>query len=776
MPHVADTPAVNPMPTTAAGPGYRMPEFRTQDYIPEILRGQRAVSAGMRAQEEKERADAKINLQAAIDKYWMDGRAALVQKGGLLDMHGQQVLGKVNGKDYTQRGYETLHGIAEGIAVDMGLSGEVRDEYYRRLLQVDKTFYPELQAHYAREDYAYRQSVQKDRIAVQVSHVADGRDIDEAYAEAKRARFALRSMSGLSTNADLIEAEAKADISKGATQYVANCILNNVPETAQLWLMSRRQNVAGSVNADTLVGLQNAVKTAMTQKQQNIQSNELAQRLVNQDSPTGRVTSILENAGGSKALLDQMTKEAADSVGAQGWEDNPESVRRYKQQGIEKLIGDVGGVGAAFAVMGIASTTGLTLDESKARFSEAMAAAMKEGDPNAFINHLTPREKQAYTRFRTRYLTEKNKPRTLEDYLAEANRLAPLSSPEDRMAVALLAKTKGDALQAERDGLSLGYLNEAQRMFESGNYDLSNMISFTGASEDTKQAILALRKSYITGTYETGGDMELFTSLLQNPQGLKSLSPLDFEKLRSRLGRQNYEILSARRRELESAGVPPGDLDQGKLLDAVQMWAKKHNWDITDKKVKASVSALVDGLQEPMLVLLKERGTKGGFTAEEYNTTVESYLNSHASDPSGFTTTDVTLGELDADSISGGIKDALAKRFHLDPSVLEGDTLKMYYVNAITNPMFSLGDVIPLQDQARIRDEYMAAQGGMRPRPPNDAMVTRIWLREQMNDTPALRALGLRTGGDGRVGTGIQPQSFNDSQFDPNDADYRGVD
>lgn len=777
MPRVADTPAVDPMPSVAAGPGYSTPTFRTNDYIPEIIKGQQTVSAGLRAQEEKDRADAKFNLQAAVDKYYMDGRAALVQKGGLLDLRGKQVLEKVNGKDFTQRGYDTLHGIADGIATDMQFTGEIRDEFFRRILAADKQFYPSLQQHYANEDHKYRVSVQQDRIAAQVSRVIDGSNIDEAFAEAKRARYALNSLNGLSTNPTVIEAQAKEDMSKGAAQYVANAILNGEPETANLWLMSHKQDVAKAVTSDALVKIQDAINTAMTQKFYKLKSDELTQRLNLIDSPTGRLTTIFANDGGAdRALLEQITKESADAVGAQGWEDNPISRRRYLQDGISKLVGEVGGFEAAQAVMAIATEAKLPLDQAKARFNEAMVAAMKEGNPENFVNHLTPREKQAYVKFQNRYRVEKNRQRTDADYVAAASELMPLASNEDKTAIAALAKKTGDDLQATLDGKALGDITQARELFDTGTFDLSRVPNFATASDDAKQSILKLRTAYMNGTYESGGDQELYTELLNNPQGLNNLSPLEFEKLRARLGRQNFAILDARRREIASGGIPTGDVNQKQLLDAVNRVTKEHGWDLNDKNTRVSISYLVNGLQDEMRRLLLQRGTKGGLTDEDVYTAVKGILDGHEGrDVSWLLTNpkDTKLLDLEPDDINSDIKDALAKVYGLDSSVMKGDVLKMYYVRAKLDPSFSFGTAITAQDRARIIDDWLSQYTEQerrtgQARTPDDTLIARIWMLEKQGDTPALRAMGLKP-----PAPEVAAETYAAS-FDPNSADFVG--
>lgn len=779
MARVADTPDVAPLPGTAPGPGYTTPKIYAEDYSGAPLKFQAGVSAIGRAKEEARRADVKLKLQEAGDLYYMKARELLLSEGGLLQRQGRQVLDRVNGKTFQEQGYETLHTLATDLGHEFNFSAEEMNSFSSSILKYDKVFYPAIVEHEANEKRLYAVSVQDNNIAVQSYRVSEGANIGQAYQASYAAQMEKARLLGKDQNPKLVESAAKASVSEGAKQYVANCILQGEPEKAQLWLEANWQHADKYLTADGLLTMRDSVKTALQAKQDNIAANSVAMTVAQERTAAGALSSVLDADPAYRLAIDGLMKKSAEEKGAQGWEANEQSRRSYAVSGMDDFIVQMGGVETASAVLAVAKTSGGTLDQAKATVQAAVDAAGKAGDPTKFAKFLKPEATQAYGDVMKRYQARLNHVPTYADYLAMTQKLAPHAAPEDIARQAAVAKQRGDAVQVLRDGQDLATMQQVTEQYLQGDFDTSKIPQLAQLSPQTKLALARLRGKIANGTYAVDTDAVLVSQLMDNPDILANLTDLQIEQMRYRLGEQGYEEIRRRRRELASGGVP-GEVNMG-TVNAVLKDLAPELLGIPGDKINGTdaKTALFYWQRELRPVLqqqLTQTGGKAGWTHAEYENRIRDYLTHHIGAKGWFTDTDKIFATIQPGDVPSSLTEPLAKAFALDPAVVDGDgELRLSLVRrALVMPNFTFGPYITDKDRAMIRDQWRAKTGT--DETPDDGLTARIYILNALGDTPALRNLYSR----GRSplvlrGAGAVPQAVRDAVSNYQ-VGYAGVD
>lgn len=744
---VADTPEVSPLPATEPGPGYTTPRIFTVDYTGEPLKAVQTLSEAGRLREEARRADVKLKLNEAADMYYMKARELLVGEGGLLQRTGKQVTEKLNGKTFQEQAYDTLTGIENDLGSDFQLNDEERLAYHHKILGYNKQFYPAIVEHEATQKRAYAVNVQQNNIAVQAAIVSEGGNVDRAFRNVYNGYAELARIQGTQHNPKLFTSRAKVAVTQGASQYIANCILQGEPEKAQLWLNSNAQNVEKYVTADGLVNMQTTIKAALQAKQDNIASNAAAMRIAQNRTTPGALTTTLENDPAYKLILDNFMADAAEKKGAQGWETNEQSRRSYRQEGVSDFIVRMGGVEAASAVLAVAKVSGGTVEKAQAAVQSAIEQAAKAGNAQDFTKFLPPEAAAAYGDVMKRYQARLNHVATLDDYIADDTLHSPFSAPEDRLRRATIAKQKGDAIQAMRDGQDLATLNLLAEQYLQGNFDTTRFPQAAQLSPQAKLANDRLRAKIAMGTYATNVDTDLVYSLINNPEILKNLTELQLAQMRSRLGEQGWDTVQRRRRELAAGGVP-GEVNLGTIENVLRDVAADHlgmsNADANSSDGKITLFYLSRELRPYLQRLKTQSGGKFDWSYDEYKARIVEYLKAHVSVKGTIGTRDSIAGRLKPGDLPDSLREPLARANGLDPDVYkhEPEAFLRDYRQAINNPLFSFGIYLTDVQKAKLIDQWQEATGTSEV--PDDTLLARLYLCTETNDIPALRHLYSR--------------------------------
>lgn len=712
MPRVADTPAVDPMPTTAAGPGYTTPTFRTNDYIPEIVRGQKLVSEGLRAQEEKDREAAKTKIQDAVNMYASRASSFLVEDGGPLQMKQKQVMGKDDGRTFFVKASADLGKIADQYVPEFGMTAEEEQEYRRRLVPLNKGYWSQLNDHYANQKLAYELDVQGVRVDRAKLNIAQGGNVTANLAVIRDGVKRAMNLKGQVIDNKYVNHLTQLAAEQGVSEYIKFLIDNNRQADASTYL--QLATTQGAITPEFAFEQRQTVETALAARAAKDGASNAYAELKELYSPVGRAQTALRANGG---VNPEWGRAMAVSQGVKDWDQLDDRRKRsYERDAIASAMTQYGGdTTLAFVSLIVGSRGGMSQEKTKEWMDENLALAAKDGNPAGIVGYLEPPEKAALTRALNTYNAAMNRDfaPTDAEIMAEVKRVRPFATEGEiadtvkqtkELIKAQLAysRTEWDATVSSVNSALLNGASQA---------DIVTTPGYSKLPPSYKNRLSKMVERKLSGAFDVVGDSALFVDLNNNPTELSLLSDGRFELLASELNAQQKQILRDQRDAMKAGVKMTGKWDSAQATEIIkENWGQlgqTEDWNSADGKKRTA--ELLQLVAPDLRARSLQKGENVSYT--EMKDIILARLNTPLAKKAGWFDDGITaLGSLTAvsDDARRLLADALGVR---DADALKGfeGVKALRAVTDITVPVSAAK--VPLPIRARIVDAYKGATG-----------------------------------------------------------------
>ena len=743
MPRVADTPAVDPMPSVAAGPGYSTPTFRTNDYIPEIIKGQQTVSAGLRAQEEKDREVAKTKIQDAVNMYASRASSFLVQDGGPLQMEQRQVMGKDDGKTFFVKASADLGKIADQYVPEFAMTAEEEKEYRRRLVPLNKGYWAQLNDHYAQEKLAYQLDVEGVRVDRAKLNISQGGNVTANLSVIRDSVKRAMNLKGQVIDNKTVNHLTQLAAEQGVSEYIKFLIDNNRQADASTYL--QLATTQGAITPEFAFEQRKTVEEALAARAVKDGASNAYAELKAMYSPVGRAQTALRANGG---VNPEWGKAMAASQGVTNWDQLDDRRKRaYERDAIESAMTQYGGdTTLAFVSLIVGSRSGMTPEQTKKWMDENLALATKDGNPAGIINYLEGPEKAALTRSINAYNSAMNRDfaPTDAEIMAEVKRVRPFATEGEIAATVKQAKELIDAeiaySRTEWDA-TVSSVNNAL-LNGASQADIVTTPGYSKLPPSYKNRLSKMVDRKLSGAYDAVGDSALFVDLNNNPTQLSALSDGQFELLASQLNSQQMQILRDQRDAMKAGIKMTGKWDSAQATEIIkeQWWklGQREDWDSAEGKRR--IAELLQLVAPELRAYSLQKGENMSY--DDMKNIIVTRLTAPLARKAGFFDEGITsFAELK--SVSDDTRLLLADAFGIrDADVLKGfeGVKALMAVGDVSVPVSAAKVSLPMK--ARIVDAYKKATG----KTPDDRTI--VYLAACMLEKDSL-SLGKTIGESG---------------------------